>query len=79
MPGTESNDPETQYSDSPGTRALTKGSLAIVCAIAVAVVAFVLAAFGILPALVLLVIAVPLGVWGKNELAANQRQIGPQS
>ena len=75
----ESNDPETQYSDAPGTRALEKGSIAILVAVLLALVAFILAAFGLLPALALLIIALPLGVWGKNKLAANQRQIRPQS
>jgi hypothetical protein len=79
MAETETNDPETQYSDAPGTRALTKGSVAIGAAFIVGLVALVLAAFGLLPALVLLAVAIPLGVWGKNKLAANQRQIRPQS
>lgn len=79
MAQTERNDPETQYSDAPGTRALTKGSLAIVAAFGLALVAFIAAAFGLLPALVLLVFAIPLGIWGKNKLAANDRQIRPQS
>jgi hypothetical protein len=79
MARTETNDPETQYSDAPGTRALTKGSVAIVVALITGLIAFILAAFGLLPALVLLVVAIPLGVWGKNKLAANQQQIGPQS
>jgi hypothetical protein len=75
----ESNDPETQYSDAPGTRALEKGFVAIVVAALLGLLAFVLAAFGLLPALALLAIAIPLGIWGKNKLAANQRQIRPQS
>jgi hypothetical protein len=79
MAGIESNDPETQYSDAPGTRALEKGSVAILVASLLALLAFVLAAFGLLPALGLLVFALPLGLWGKNKLAVNERQIRPQS
>jgi hypothetical protein len=79
MARTETNDSENQYSDAPGTRALAKGSVAIAIAVGLAVVAFVLAAFGLLPALVLLAVAIPLGVWGKNKISANERQIGPQS
>ena len=79
MDQTETNDSETQYSDAPGTRALTKGTIAIATAFIVGLVALVLAAFGLLPALALLAIAIPLGVWGKSKLAANQQQIRPQS
>jgi hypothetical protein len=79
MARAESNDPETQYSDAPGTRALAKGSIAMVVAGGMALLALVLAAFGPVPALALLAIAIPLGVWGKNKLSANQRRIRPQS
>jgi hypothetical protein len=75
---TERNDPETQYSDAPGTRALTKGSLAVISAIVLGVLSFGLAAFGLLPALVLLVVAIPLGRWGSRKLRANEHQIPPQ-
>lgn len=75
----ETNDEETQYSDAPGTRALTKGSIAILSAFLVGLVALVLAALGLLLALVLLGVAIPLGVWGKNGLSVNQGQIRPES
>lgn len=71
----ESNDPDTGYSDPPGTRALVKGWLALVVAFSLGLVSLVAASFGILPALVLLFAAVPLGVWGSGKLKKNQPQI----
>lgn len=79
MVSAEHNDPDTGYSDPPGTRALLKGSAALVVAVLVGLGAFVLAAFGIVPALVLLFAAVPLGVWGVKKLRRNERQIRPEA
>lgn len=73
----DSNDSDTGYSDAPGTRALVKGSVALGVAILLSVVALVAASLAILPALVLLFLTVPLGVWGWHKLKRNEPQIRP--
>lgn len=74
----ETNDPETQYSDQPGKRALVKGVAALAVAIAVTLVACVLASFGALPALLLLALSIPLGIWGTHKVSRNEPQIRQQ-
>jgi hypothetical protein len=71
----ESNDPDTGYSDAPGTRALVKGSAALGVAILLSVISLVAASAGVLPALALLLLTVPLGVWGSRKLKRNEPQI----
>jgi hypothetical protein len=71
----ETNDPETGYSDAPGTRAAIKGWGAIATGSLLGLLALVAAAFGILPALILLLLAVPLALWGSNKLKRNAPQI----
>jgi hypothetical protein len=73
----ESNDPDTGYSDAPGTRALVKGWAALTSAVLLTLVALIAAALSVLPALALLLVAIPLGVWGSHELKANEPQIRP--
>jgi hypothetical protein len=73
----ESNDPDTGYSDAPGTRALVKGWAALTSSVLLTLVALTAAALSVLPALVLLLIAIPLGVWGSHKLKANEPQIRP--
>lgn len=75
----ERNDPETAYSDPPGKRALAKGSIAYAVGILIGVLALFLASLSLLPALGLLIIAIPLGIWGKKKLQHNERQIRTQS
>jgi Flp pilus assembly protein TadB len=77
MAHTESNDPDTGYSDAPGTRALVKGWAAFTLAVLLCLISLIAASLGVLPALVLLVAAVPLGIWGSHELKQNARQIRP--
>jgi hypothetical protein len=71
----ESNDPDTGYSDAPGTRALVKGWTALIIGVVLGTLSLTAASFGILPALVLLFVAVPLGMWGSGKLKSNERQI----
>ncbi|HWO13604.1 MAG TPA: hypothetical protein VNN80_29080 [Polyangiaceae bacterium] len=78
MDQVERNDPETQYSDQPGKRALIKGFAALAVAIAVTLVACVLASFGVLPALLLLALSIPLGLWGTHKVARNETQVRQQ-
>jgi Flp pilus assembly protein TadB len=73
----ETNDSDTGYSDAPGTRALVKGSAALGVAVMLGLVSLIAASLGVLPALVLLLLAVPLGVWGSHKLKRNERQIRP--
>jgi hypothetical protein len=75
MPQFDSNDSDTGYSDAPGTRALVKGWAALGVAISVSLLSLVAASFGILPALVVLLFSVPLGVWGSHKLKKNEPQI----
>jgi hypothetical protein len=77
MDSFESNDPDTGYSDAPGTRALVKGSAALAIGILVSVLSLIAASLSVLPALVLLFFAVPLGVWGWRKLKRNEPQIRP--
>jgi hypothetical protein len=75
----ERNDSETEYNDAPGTRAMAKGSLALMAGMTLGLIAFVLAAFGLLPALLLLLVAVPLGRWGSKKLKANESRLPPSA
>lgn len=77
MARTETNDSTTGYSDAPGTRALVKGGAALVVAVLLSLVSLIAASLGVLPALVLLLVAVPLGVWGSHKLKKNEPQIRP--
>jgi Flp pilus assembly protein TadB len=73
----ETNDSDTGYSDAPGTRALVKGSAALGVAVLLSLVSLVAASLGVLPALVLLLVSIPLGVWGSHKLKRNEPQIRP--
>jgi hypothetical protein len=77
MASFDSNDSDTGYSDAPGTRALVKGSAALGVGILLGVVSLVAASMSVLPALALLLFAVPLGVWGSRKLKRNEPQIRP--
>jgi hypothetical protein len=77
MASTETNDSDTGYSDAPGTRALVKGGAALAVSILLSLVSLIAASLGVLPALVLLFGAVPLGVWGSHKLKKNEPQIRP--
>jgi hypothetical protein len=77
MARTESNDPDTGYSDTPGTRALVKGGAALIVSVVLSLISLIAASLGVLPALVLLLAAVPLGVWGSHKLKKNEPQIRP--
>lgn len=79
MASYESNDPDTGYSDTPGTRALVKGWAAIVVGTLIGGLSLIAASFGVLPALVLLLlVALPLGIWGSSKLKKNEPQIRPE-
>lgn len=67
--------PGQEPADPPGTSALSASSAALVGAIVLAVVAFALASIGLLPALGLLLIAIPLGIYGRGKAQRRAPQI----